>query len=189
KNLPSHPGLLDELSRAFVRSGYDQRLLIEGILNSKTYQLSSVRSDASQADPRRYGCRAVRGLMPEQIFDSLVVVSEGGVARAPAAPQPGMPQQDARSEFLQRFPAPDRPTEAPTSIRQSLYLMNGPLVRAATRPATNRLLKLLGDRVADDPERCVEELYLLTLSRRPDARERARLVKYLKSGDPRKALG
>src|SRR5262249_8449602 len=37
KNLPSHPGLLDELSRAFVRSGYDQRLLIEGILNSKTY--------------------------------------------------------------------------------------------------------------------------------------------------------
>jgi hypothetical protein len=189
-NPASHPKLLEELSKHFAATGFDQRLLVEGILNSRTYQLESRQTDESQADLRRYGRRAVRGLMPEQVFDSMAVVSDGGVIRQPGTTPTG---QTSRVEFLQRFPLADHPAESQTSVLQSLYRMNGPLVTVATRPETNPALKHLADRAADNPERCVDELYLLALSRRPDAGERDRMVKYLKSGgpdgDPRKALG
>jgi hypothetical protein len=191
-NPPSHPKLLEELAKQFSKSGFDQRLLIEGILNSTTYQRDSVQADGSQADLRQFGRRAIHGLMPEQIFDSLVIVSDGGVLVAPSDRDEARQTADARSDFLQRFSESARPTESSTSLLQTLYSMNGPLVTAATRPVTNPVLRTLNKKVAEKPDRCIEELYLLALSRRPSAEERKRMAGHVNTGrstaDKEKAL-
>jgi hypothetical protein len=172
ENPPSHPELLDELARAFADGGCDERLLAEAILTSKTYQLSSAATDPSQDDPRRFARAAVRGLTPEQVFDSL----------AQATGNPG--QANRRNEFLARFAMPGRPTEAQTPVLQALYVMNGPLVAEATRPGSNPSLRVLAESAVGNPERCVEELYLNVLVRPPTPAERARLVQYIRSGGP-----
>jgi hypothetical protein len=70
--------------------------------------------------------------------------------------------------------------------------MNGPLVTAATRPVTNPVLRTLNKKVAEKPDRCIEELYLLALSRRPSAEERKRMAGHVNTGrstaDKEKAL-
>jgi hypothetical protein len=182
ENPPSHPELLDELTRAFVAGGFDERFLTEAILASKTYQLSSTATDPGQADPRRFARAAVRGLTAEQVFDSLSEAT--GVFssryRRNFVPDVSTP----RGQFLARFTTPNRPTEAQTPVLQALHLMNGPLVAEATQPENNRWLRVLTESAAERPERCVEELYLTVLTRLPQPAERERFVQYIRSGGP-----
>ena len=52
---PSHPGLLDYLSRRFVEEGWSMKKLHRLIVTSKTYQRSShARPDLVEIDPRNY---------------------------------------------------------------------------------------------------------------------------------------
>jgi hypothetical protein len=182
ENPPSHPELLDALARAFIDSGFDERFVAEAILTSKTYQLSSVATDPSQEEPRRFGRAAVRGLTAEQVYDSLAEVTGH-------SPQPNRRNQDfngRRAEFVARFATPDRPTEAQTPVLQALHVMNGRLVSDATRPENNRWLRVLAESADAHPGRCVEELYLTVLVRPPTEAERERFVNYVRGGGPHK---
>ncbi len=182
ENPPSHPGLLDELARAFVDSGFDERFLTEAILSSKVYPLSSVETNPAQREPQRFARAALRGLTAEQVFDSLAEVT--GIA-VPAGRR-NEALEAARAQFLTRFATPERATESQTSMLQALYLMNGPLIARATSPEGNRFLRVLGESAAEHPERCVEELYLTVLIRPPTPAERARMVRYIREGGPEK---
>src|SRR5262249_35653011 len=71
QNPPSHPELLDLLAREFAAHDFDLKFLIRAIALSKAYQLSSAASHESQDDPRLFARMAVKGMTPEQLFDSL----------------------------------------------------------------------------------------------------------------------
>jgi hypothetical protein len=184
ENPPSHPALLDELARAFADAGFDERFLVEAILTSKTYQLSSTRTDPSQEDQRRFARAAVRGLSGEQVYDSLAVVT--GNAPRPGSREPSPNGSPSRQQFLARFTTPDRPTEGQTPVLQALHFMNGPVVAEASRPERNRWLRILTESAVEHPERCVEEIYLTVLIRPPKEAERARFVQYIREGGPHK---
>jgi hypothetical protein len=186
-NEPSHPELLDELGRAVAKNGFDRKLLIRAVTASKAYQLSSRSTDPAHADPRRFARMAVKGLTADQVYDSLVLAT--GYTEPP--PRDGeAPPENLRARFLALFAtATERRTEAQTSIPQALMLMNGTF--------TEKVTSLKGDgtlaRVARDNSLTtagrVEALYLATLSRRPNAAESERLVKFVEgSRDPHKAL-
>jgi hypothetical protein len=177
----AHKELLDELARDFVGHGYDLKFLIRAITASKAYQRTSAVSHPSHKDARLFARMPLRGLSPEQLFDSLAEATEyrdGGA-------------QAARNQFLARFAAQEQKTDYQTSILQALYLMNNEFIADRTSLEKNRTLATLAEQ-RTGTARKVESLYLVVLSRKPRPPERNRFVKYVEkggpSGNPKKAL-
>jgi Protein of unknown function (DUF1553)/Protein of unknown function (DUF1549) len=188
----NYPELLDELAGAFVAHNYDVKFLIRAITASQAYQRASAVSHPSQRNLRLFARMPLRGLSPEQLFDSLAVATEyqDTTPADPLAALRGGPQSP-RNQFLGKFPAQDQKTDYQTSILQALYLMNNDFIADRTSLQKNRTLATLADQ-RTSTARKVESLYLVVLSRPPRADESDRLVKYVDAGgaagDPKKAL-
>jgi Protein of unknown function (DUF1553)/Protein of unknown function (DUF1549) len=188
----SHRELLDELAREFVAHKYDVKFLIRAIVASETYQRTSAASHPSQQNTRLLARMPLRGLSPEQLFDSVAVATE----YRDASPQDLTGRfffgpQSPRAQFLAKFPAQDQKNDYQTSILQALYLMNGAFIADQTSVQRNQTLATLADQ-RTSTARKVESLYLVVLSRKPRPPESERFVKYVDAGgpagDPKKAL-
>lgn len=181
-NPPSHPELLAKLSSDLAAEGFDIRFLIRAITTSRTYQLTSLRTDPSQDDPRVFARMAVRGLTSEQLVDSL--------AQAIGRHEPFNPQQafifadgSPSSELRDLFTNESSQTlDKPTTILQALALMNGQMVAEATELSQSRTLTAVAEYPLLDTGQRIEALYLATLSRLPREDELARLVSYVDRG-------
>lgn len=171
QNEPSHPELLDALAKAFVESGYDTRYILRAIVLSETFQRSSATTDPGQQDVRLYARFPVQGMTPEQLFDSLTVVT--GV-RNPGA---------VRQQFLEAFALSGRTTEAPTTIIQALTLMNGGLVGGATTVESSRTLAAVVELPGLTAAERIEALYLAALGRMPRPEELRRAGSHVEAGD------
>lgn len=186
----SHPELLDELSQQFVSHQFDMKFLIRSIVLSKTYQLSSAAPDGKAAEPQAFARMAVKGLTPEQLFDSLVLATGFREQAQPNQRAFFQQQGGTRGEFLTKFAAQEKRTEFETSILQALTLMNGKFVGDATDGAnlenTQMLASVVDFPLFDTHAKRIEALYLATLSRQPRAEELDRLVKYVESGGAKK---
>jgi hypothetical protein len=192
-NPPSHPELLDELARQFVDHQFDLKYLIRSIVSSEAYQRTSAASRSGSDDLRLFARMPVRGLSAEQLFDSLAEATEyqdSGPTFTNRFADPA--SMSPRQRFLARFAHQDKPTEAPTSILQALYLMNNSFVAERTSLEQNRTLATIADSTRTSTARRVETLFLVVLSRKPTEAESKRLVRYVDRGgsgsDPRKAL-
>jgi hypothetical protein len=186
-NPPSHPALLDELSRDFVKSGFDLRHLLRTICNSRTYQLASEIAPKRDADRTFFTHRGPRRLPAEVLLDAINQACETSEdftgmprgMRALALPDPAV-----ASTFLDTFGRPKRTTncecERPTgtNLAQALSLVNGEKLHLKVTSAKGRVARLLAAKKTE-PE-IVEELYLATLSRRPSAGERQKVLDLLK---------
>jgi hypothetical protein len=179
----SHPELLDELTRQFVAHGFDQKYLIRALVGSQAYQRTSRPSHDSQRDPRHFARAAVRGLSPEQLYQSFLTATgfRPELARAPSGPDQGYGRASTAGQFLAHFNDPnEEPIAAQTSIQQALFLMNDRLMDDATSLAGSPVLAAVakaGPRRST--ARQVEELYLAVLSRPPRPEESERLVRYV----------
>ena len=190
-NPASHPELLDELARQLAAHRFDLKFLARAIASSRTYQLSSGGTPSGPDDPRLFARMPVKGLSPEQLFDSL--------ARATGYREPprdgrvfffGAPS--ARDEFLAKFATQDKRTEVQTSILQALALMNGKFIDDATSVERSETLAAVADAPFLEADGRVEALFLATLSRPPTPQEAARFGAYVRragSGGEKKALG
>jgi hypothetical protein len=163
-NPPSHPELLELLSKRFVESGFDLKLLSRAILLSKSYQRTSRPGDAPQKQAALFGRMSVKALSAGQLYDSLVA------ALGPPAPERGVDaRQGARFEFTQSFAEDGDPD--PTAYRRGvphlLRLMNSRQFAGRNLSALARRLATPG-RPADD---VAGDLFLTVLSRRPTADE------------------
>jgi hypothetical protein len=192
-NPPSHPELLDELARQFVGHNFDLKYLISALVASQAYQRGSVANHPGQNDPRLFARMAVRGLSAEQLFDSLAEATEYQDNSPTAMNRFDNPENlSPRQQFLTRFAHQDKPTEAPTSILQALYLMNSSFVAERTSLEQNKTLATIADATKTDTPRRVETLFVVVLSRKPTAAESKRFVSYVERGGPtgdrRKAL-
>ena len=177
---PSHPRLLDELTREFIAAKFDMKFLIRAITASRAYQRSSEKTHASQT-PQSFARMAVKGMTPPQLHRSLlraVGTYEGGEDFAG--------QEDFRQKFFEWFSRTDAPTESQTTILQALAMMNGPHVTWATDLQKSKTLSaVLAFPGWSDADR-IETLFLASLSRPPRPDEAARLLKYVKTGGPKK---
>jgi hypothetical protein len=186
-NPVSHPALLDELSRQFVAHNFDLKYLVRAITSSNAYQLSGTTTHPSQEDARAFAKAAMKGLSPEQLFDSL---STATGYRQRRNPNDIFNQGGPAGQFLNRFSNQDKRTEYQTSILQALMLMNGQFVNDAASAKRSILLAAVADAPFMNTEQRVETLFLATLSRRPTAEESARLSAHVRgSRDRDAALG
>jgi hypothetical protein len=177
---PSHPELLDRLSKEFVSQGYDIAWLIRAIANSRSYQLSSRRPENFSSE-RFFSYAATRPLTPEQLCASLMgalgIADGEGVAKN---------KSDLLRQFRQRFgeeETADRGIYQGT-ITQALYLMNSSMPNGEIPRANNRLDKILKQYSA--AEQRVDRIFLSVLCRLPSPRERATYVPFVKTGAPKK---
>ncbi|HEY3789830.1 MAG TPA: DUF1549 and DUF1553 domain-containing protein, partial [Urbifossiella sp.] len=181
-NLASHPELFETLARNFSGNGFDLKNLYRAICNTQAYQRSSKPELGNKTDDQLFSHMMVKVLSPEQLFDSLAVVT--GPDRAAAerkakgqAAQPKRGPANARDQFVRFFLAgAEMPnaTEYEAGIPQALKLMNS---RLTNNPGLIRQFATSGDR----PEIAFERIYLATLSRKPTAAEIKRLSDYAAS--------
>ena len=89
-----------------------------------------------------------------------------------------------RAEFLAKFAQQEeRRTESQTTILQALSLMNDSQVvvnRVHRNTANSTVAKVLA--ATSDATAIVDQIYLATLSRHPNATEQQQAVAYLRSG-------
>jgi hypothetical protein len=183
---PSHPALLDELGKGFASHDFDLKFLVRAITLSKTYQLTSARTDPTQEDVRLLTRMPVKGMTAEQLFDSVSAATGYFEPRFNENNPFVFRGNTPRSEFLTKFASQDKKTETTTSILQALSLMNGKLVADATNVERSVTLAGVADAPFLDTPGKVETLFMATLSRQPSAAERERFVKYVEGGGARK---
>jgi hypothetical protein len=190
ENPPSHPELLNDMAREFAAHDFDLKFLMRAITLTKAYQLTSAASHESQELPRQFSRMAVKGLTPNQLYDSLVQAT--GYRDPTPANQRLYDTGSTRAVFLSKFAAQDKRTEYHTSIPQALALMNSQLIADVTSLERSELLGAVAESPFMQPADKVEALFLATLSRKPRAEESERLVKYINDGgaakDKKKAL-
>jgi hypothetical protein len=197
-NPPSNPELWDLLSREFVGSGYDLHHVMRLILNSRSYQLSARTVRGNETDTRFYSHYYARRLPAEVIADAISAAT--GVPdkfdgfpvglRAVQVPEPTV-----SSYFLTLFGRSERVTacacerSGDVTLPQLLHLQNGEEVNKKIQHPEGRLKALLTSaKLAADKPRLVEELYLVTVGRRPSAAESERVLTQLGDAKPEEVL-
>ena len=153
------------MAQQFVASGYDVKFMICAITGSTAYQRSSQQTHVSQQDRSDFARIKARGMTPEQLFDSLSLVTGC--------------DESHRGRFLVEFSYLDRPTEMQTSILQALSMMNGRLTASATTLSEGGTLTAVAEAPFFNDSAKVETLFLATLSRPPTDSELARFNAYL----------
>lgn len=210
-NPPTHPELLDELCREFIQRGYDLRWLHRTILNSRTYQLSSVPNLSNERDRAHYARFQVRRMSAELLVDAInhatasqesfppgLFIAPGARAidvPGPTAVGPGGGKNFASMDYaFSIFGRSPRKTESvcdcdssnEPSVLQSLYLASYGNVLKKLSAENGRPAQLA--RRADDDQR-IEEAFLWALSRPPTAADRQRCRQHLQqAASPQQGL-
>jgi hypothetical protein len=181
-NPPSHPQVLQLLSEQFTAHAFDLTFLVQTITATRVYQTSSRQTHASQADPNQFARTALRGLTPEQFFDSLAEAT--GYYQPYRTDNPFIIDADTpRGRFLELFrDENESPLQKETTILQALAMMNGDFVGNATAIENSQTLRAVADFPLMSTEDKLESLFLSALSRRPTESEQDTFIKYIARG-------
>jgi len=201
-NPPAIPGLLDYLEEELVLADYDLRHIYRLVLNSRTYQRSSVpQTDAGGAvhpdAEALFAHYAVRWLDAEVLIDALCGLFGPKESYTSAIPEPftyipeyhrtiALADGSITSEFLETFGRPARDTglesertNRPTDA-QRLHLINSTHVQRKIERSwhLNRLIR----NAKKNPRNAIRWIYLTILSRYPTPAELAAAEDYAQSG-------
>lgn len=182
-----HPELLEQLSRQFIRSGYDTKQLVRWICNSEPYQLTSRfgvdnrDDDPVEGDLPLFSRMYLKPMSPEQVYDSFVIATKahrsGGVDWEEAEAH----RQRWLSQFVVDYGTDenDEAMELDGNLVQALTLMNGKLIEKALETSPGTYLGEIVRRRVDDKEK-IRELCLAALSRAPTPSELAAMRKLVR---------
>jgi len=140
-NPPSNPELLAYLEKEFVKAKYDTRHIFKLILNSRTYQQSSVAKTDNPKAEALFAYYPVRRLDAEVLIDALCSITGSSERYSSAIPEPfsfipkvnrsvELADGSTTSQFLEMFGRPARDTglfsernNKPTDT-QRLHMLN-----------------------------------------------------------------
>ncbi len=202
-NPPVNPALLAYLQRELVAARYDMKALFRLILNSRTYQRSSLPSrgmseEALNLAAAHFAHHPVRRLEAEVLADAINRITGAGDTYASAIPEPfthvpvdvraiALPDGSVTGIFLEKFGRSSRDTgleverSNTTNAAQRLHLLNSThLLRKLDQGPAMRALYRGGRGGADA---VIERVYLTVLSRRPTAAERENARGFVRPGD------
>lgn len=203
-NPPSNPELLAFLERELVASHYNLKSIYRLILNSQTYQLSSIPQTARAEAAANFAYYPLRRLDAEVLADAICQITGATETYTSAIPEPytfipedqraiGLPDGSITSAFLELFGRPPRDTGLETernnrlTAAQQLYLLNASHVerKIEQSPKFQSLI-----RNSKGGQTLVTGLYLMILSRPPTAEELRAVNAYSQNGNlkPREAV-
>ncbi|MDZ4199477.1 MAG: DUF1553 domain-containing protein [Kiritimatiellia bacterium] len=196
-NPPSHPELLALLSREFVSSGYNLRHLFRLILNSRTYQASSLPPEGlKEGAEALFAVYPLRPLPAEALIDAINKITGASDLYTSPIPEPftfvpeshpaiALSDGSITSPFLELFGRPARATgmenerTSRPSAAQRMHLLNSTHIQSKISSSVS-----LGALVSAERPRkeIVEELYLTVLSRYPTPDEWKAMDAYVATG-------
>ena len=180
--------LLDYLAAEFAKPeyNYDPKRLMEWICTSEAYNLSHVASKES-VDPKYdpyFARMPLKAMSPEVLFESLMTATRADARGRDARAE----QRDQWMRKLVRNFGDDEGNELSFNgtVVQALLMMNGAELNgeigvgrgASAANAVTDVMK----RVGASPKAIYDELFLMTLSRRPTAEEFSKLEAVRKGG-------
>jgi len=186
-----------------VQQKFDLKALMRTILQSETYQRSSITQPENIHD-LRYGSHYVpRRLKAEILLDTISEVTAAPTTfkidkrnanKGTSESYPmgfralQLPDSNIASYFLKSFGRADRVatcecerTNEP-SMAQALHLANGDTLNQKLAQKDNRLDALLTSKQPD--AKIIDEAYLLTLTRQPTEREKTKATQLLATAKP-----
>jgi len=198
-NPPENPELLAWLERELVSSHYDLKHIFRLILNSTTYQLSSIPRAEPAAAAAHFAVYPLRRLDAEVLIDALCQITGTSETYTSAIPEPytfmpdfqravDLPDGSISSSFLELFGRPARDTGLESernnriSDAQRLYLLNSSQVLRKIQQGP-KLVALM--REVRNPRDLMSQLYLAILSRYPTEQELALIAEHSRSGAAR----
>ena len=180
-NPPTHPALLEQVTRHFIRSGYDLRATLRLIARSQAYQRSSATTPSNEADRLFYSHHYSRELEPEVLSDAIsdvldVSIAYGDLPLGTRAVDLVHPQVDSRAlDILGRCSREGScESDGESSSRglsAKLFLLNGEFINKRLESQEGRLARLLEH--GSSPEEIIKVFYQAALQRSPDSRELA----------------
>jgi hypothetical protein len=202
-NPSSNEPLFAAACEHLVRNNFDLKALMRAILQSETYQRSSVTLPQNQHD-LRYGSHYVpRRLMAEVLLDAVSEVTavpttfrmdKRNANKGTGESYPmgfralQLPDSNIASYFLKSFGRADRVatcecerTNEP-SMAQALHLSNGETLNEKLAAKSNRIDGLLNSKAGN--LEIIEQAYLLALTRKPTDAEKAKSLELLASAAP-----
>jgi hypothetical protein len=195
-NPPLYPELLTYMEKELVKSEYDLLHIYRLILNSRTYQQSSIpHSDTIDAE-KLFACYPVRQLEAEVLIDALCQISGTRETYSSPIPEPftfippehrtiSLADGSITSQFLEMFGRPSRDTglesersTQPTEAQRRHMLNSTHIQRKIER---GWRLKNLIRKNQRDPQKLAELLYMTILSRTPTESELQTIEEYFKT--------
>ena len=197
-NPPVNPELLAYLEKEFVASHYDLKQLYRLILNSQTYQLSSIPRSTKPEAAANFAFYPVRQIDAEVLSDALCEITGTTEKYSSSIPEPftfipekersiALPDGSITSSFLEMFGRPSRDTglesernNRPTA-NQRLHLLNSSHIQRKIEQSEKfkYLLKTL-----NNPRDVVTVFYLAILSRFPTENELQIAAGHFPTGQP-----
>jgi hypothetical protein len=184
-NPAQNPELLNYLGQELINAKYDMRHIYRLILNSKTYQLSSIsRSKDPQAEAN-FAFYVPRRLEAETMIDAICQITGTTEVYMSIIPEPYsyipenlrstlLPDGSITSAFLETFGRPSRDSGLESernnkiSANQRLHLLNSTHIREKIEKGAKMAELLQG---TGDGRQMAETLYLAILSRLPTEEE------------------
>jgi hypothetical protein len=184
-NPPGNPALLAYLEKELIRGHYDLKGLYRLILNSQTYQLSSIpRLEGPKAEAA-FASYRVRRLDAEVLIDAIDQITGTTDLYTSPIPEPftyipedkpavALPDGSITSPFLALFGRPARATGMENERdhkplpAQELYLLNSSQLQQKIEQGPKLKALLASGR---KPREIIDELYLTILSRFPTPQE------------------
>ena len=195
-NPPENPELLGYLEREVRDSHYDLKHLFRLILNSSTYQLSSIPQGDRALAAQHFAAYPLRRVDAEVLADALNAITGTGETYTSAIPEPytfmpddqrsiALPDGSISSSFLEQFGRPprDNGTEAERNNRitdeQALHMLNSSHIQRKIQQGP-KLIGMMRD--IKNPQELVTQLYLTILSRYPTDDERKAMAAHTQAG-------
>ena len=188
-NPPVNAPLLDALSEHLVAYQFSLRKLVRDICQSRVYQLSTQPNESNRLDTRQFSHAHLRRLRADVLLDSIVTTTRMPIGL------PDFPMGTRGVDFYPRLsgategPAYGHPffetfgrssraticaceTKKEPTLSQTLHMMVGDTIQG--RLSANGLIKSMVES-NEQPEVTIEQLFILTLSRKPTAEETSEL--------------
>jgi len=177
-NPPSHPELMDWLTRDLVEHRYDLRRLVRGIVLSDAYARSSrwASSDTPPA-PSTFALAATKPLTPRQLATSLLVAARAPQTDPLDAGADDSPWVRLRNDLENQAGGWVREFEYPTdpfqvAVDEALFFSNNERVQNdLLRDANDWLVGRL--KATESDEELIRTLWIHVLTRQPDDEELA----------------
>jgi hypothetical protein len=192
-NPPTHPELLERLSKDFASHGYNFKQLIRWIALCDAYTLSSkfAANNKNKKDDPLLGEKPLfsrfylRQMQAEELYESLLVASDAHKTRGSYEEQ-----ERNKSQWLQQFATAfgtdenDEATSFDGTIPQALMMMNGELIKRATSGDKGSFLYNVAHSNIKDADK-IGRLYMASLTRKPTGVElsAAQQLWLLRKGD------
>jgi len=186
--------VLTVLEQELVKSGYDIKHLIRLILNSRTYQQSSIPTLQTKNPDIQFAFYRIRQLEAEVLLDALCWIGGMGEEYVSQIPEPytfipkenrniGLADGSITSSFLITFGRPSRDTglasernSNPTD-KQRLYMLNSSDIQKKLR--SSPLLRKALSQMWKNRKDCITLVYKIILSRPPTDQEMNIIEEYL----------